>query len=117
MYAEKMKELEQHHNLEVIDERQNKEYNPQLAQIIGHAIVRINEAFSENNKDIVNVLGQQFIFEKGLKEFKQEGVKATKTEVKQLVTRNCFCPIHIGDLTPEERKKAQRALLLSLIHI
>ena len=32
-------------------------------------------------------------------------------EVKQLVTRNCFCPIHIGDLTPEERKKTQRALL------
>ena len=38
-------------------------------------------------------------------------MKATKTEVKQLITRNCFCPIHIGDLTPEERKKAQRALL------
>jgi len=66
------------------------------SRIIGYAIVRINKAFLENNKDIVNVLGQQFIFKKGLKEFKQEGMKATKTEVKQLVTRNCFCPIHIS---------------------
>ena len=106
-----MKELEQHHNIEVIDKRQNKEYNPLLAEIIGQAIVRINEIFSQNTSNVVNVFGQQYIFKKGLKEFKQDGVKATTKEVKQLHTRNCFTPVHIKGLTPEERKKAQHALL------
>ena len=73
--------------------------------------MRINEAFSQNNGDVVNVFRQQYIFEKGLKEFKQDGVKATKKEVKQLHAQICFTPVHVKDLTPKERKKAQHTLL------
>ena len=57
MYEEQVRELEECHNIEVVDLRQTQEYNPQLAQIIGQTIVHINEQCSENNNDVVNVGG------------------------------------------------------------
>ena len=54
---------------------------------------------------------QQCILQKGLKKFGQEGRKAAVKEADQLHKRNCFTPISVGELTPEEKKKAQEALM------
>ena len=53
--------------------------------------------------------GQQYLLEKGLKVFGQEGRDACVKEVDQLNNRNAFEPILIGDMSKSKRKKAQRA--------
>ena len=48
---------------------------------------------------------------KGLKKFGDRGEVATYNELEQLHKRTCFSPIHIADMTKEEKRKAQAALL------
>ena len=47
---------------------------------------------------------------KGLLKFGEEGREAATKEIKQLHDRKCFEPINIGDLSNNERRKAQVAL-------
>ena len=54
---------------------------------------------------------QQYILQKGLKVFGQKGHSAAKKELEQLDKRICFYPVAINEMTSEERKKAQQALM------
>jgi hypothetical protein len=54
--------------------------------------------------------GQQYLLDKGLKKFGERGVKSTESEIGQLNDRKCFRPVHICDMTNDERRKAQIAL-------
>ncbi|MGC8483972.1 MAG: hypothetical protein ACP5OE_10065, partial [Thermodesulfobium sp.] len=49
--------------------------------------------------------GQQFILQKGLKKFKKAGEDAASRELEQLHIRNCFTPVDVTKLSPEEKKK------------
>ena len=54
---------------------------------------------------------QQFLLNKGLKVFGEKGNQASIKELDQLYRRNCFTPISISNMTVEERRKAQVALM------
>ncbi len=56
-------------------------------------------------------LGQQYIVNKGLKLFGDRGKKAALKELNQLHVRECFAPILISELTPEEKKKVQECIM------
>ena len=55
--------------------------------------------------------GQQYLINKGIKIFGEAGATAATKELDQLHRRHCFEPIHVKDLTPSERRKAQTALM------
>ena len=54
--------------------------------------------------------GQQYMLEKGLKKFGDKGIESTKKEIGQLHDRKLFRPVHVKDITSNERRKAQIAL-------
>ena len=54
---------------------------------------------------------QQHLLHEGLKLFGEEGEKASIKEADQLHRRTCFKGIRVSDLTPDEKRKAVRALM------
>ena len=54
---------------------------------------------------------QQYILQRGMKKFGQHGADAASKELNQLHRRNCFTPIDMVTLTPEERRKSVDALM------
>ena len=107
---ELFEQIEQCHNLMTSEGSDTVEYNPDLAQIIGQIMVDINSSVTRRGLDIVETFAQQYMLERGLKKFGNEGEKATYKEMEQLHKRRCFTPISVKELTKEEKKKAQRAL-------
>ena len=55
---------------------------------------------------------QQHYLNKGLKIFGEDGKEAVKTELRQLLKRNCFAPRSIKDLTQTQLDRAQDAMML-----
>ena len=90
-------------NEDVCDE----EYKTELAMVIARFMVEINSKATVKGASYA----QQYILQKGLKVFGGRGTKAATKEVDQLHQRTCFTPMHIGALTPSERKKAMEALM------
>ncbi len=54
-------------------------------------------------------VARQYLIQKGLKVFGEEGRKALLKEMDQLHRRNCFTPRSIADMTVIERRRAQQA--------
>ena len=97
--------IEEAHNLFHTAEQVN-EYDPEDAMLIARLIGDINHHYFSGEQH-----SQQYILEKGLKKFGKRGEDATLKEVRQLHSRRCFQPTLVKNLTNNERKKAQRALL------
>ena len=101
--------LEQCHNIATTpDPNIDQEYNMAMATIIARFITDIN-AMATN--DAAN-FGPQYLFHKGLKKFGKSGEDAALKELTQLHTRLCFTPIDVDDMTAEEKRKAQPAIML-----
>ena len=77
----------------------------------GMVLARIINDFQEGVTISGYSYAQQYLLSKGLKIFGDKGMKASTKELDQLYRRNCFIPISISDMTVEERKKAQVALM------
>ena len=58
---------------------------------------------------------QQFYLNKGLKVFQENGEKAAKKELDQLVRRHCWRPMDVKDMTPEERKNGKRVIYVLIL--
>ena len=101
--ADLMKDLEHCHNM-MVDKNPNNyiEYDCQIAGVAARHIHLQNEKAC---------LGPQYILQRGLKKFGDEGKEAAKKEMKQLHDRECFKPILISELTATEKAKAQEALM------
>ena len=78
-----------------------------MAAVIASIIVDINSRATADGASFA----QQHILQKGLKIFGERGAQASKKEMTQLHERNCFTPIDPNELTPDEKKKAQQALM------
>ena len=83
------------------------EYSPQLAMVIARVMSDINSKSTAHGASFA----QQYIFEKGLKKFKQRGSDAAAKELDQLHRRNCFSPLDVSKMTPQEKRKAMEALM------
>ena len=83
------------------------EYNPNLAMVIARVMSDINSKSTAHGASFA----QQYIFEKGLKKFKQRGSDAAAKELDQLHRRNCFSPLDVSKMTPQEKRKAMDALM------
>ena len=92
--------LEHNHNI-IHQTAQKVEYTETEAQVMGMIIGTLREY----------CFAQQYLVNKGLKIFGKRGRAAVIKEMKQLHDRTCFEPISIKDLTPDEKKKAMKALM------
>ena len=79
--------------------------------VMAQAIADINNSVTRDGIEHAKVFAQQYMLGKGLKKFGERGKEATMKELDQLHRRTCFTPIHVKDMSEEEKKKAQAALL------
>jgi hypothetical protein len=99
------------HNLQFqqCGSRNNYDYTDVEAILIARCMMQIRDKFKTN-------AGMQFMqqhyLNKGLKIFGDEGQEAVDAELEQLLKRNCFAPEYIGNLTDQERERAQEAMML-----
>jgi hypothetical protein len=103
-------ELEYHDNLisqNEPDEDQSKEYSPSDAMLMARLIYDLNTRVVREGASFA----QQYLLNKGLNIFGQEGQDASKKEIDQLHRRSCFTPKSIAKMTQIERRKAQQALM------
>ncbi|MGC9293621.1 MAG: hypothetical protein ACP5EP_13150, partial [Acidobacteriaceae bacterium] len=84
-----------------------EEYNQQYAMLIAKCMAEINAKATMYG----SCYGQQFILQKGLKKFKKAGEDAAGKELEQLHKRNCFTPMDVTKLSPEEKRKTMEALM------
>ena len=83
------------------------EYTPHEAAVLGMYINHLNTVDMKTGYSF----GQQYMFEKGLKVFGDRAWNGGMKELTQLNDREVFAPTLVNDLTPEEKEKAQEALL------
>ena len=87
--------------------KEDVEYTPKLAMVISHVMRNIkNKKMAEGES-----FGQQYILQKGLKKFGDRGSKAATKEMDQLQQINCFTPIDVAELKPQEKRKAMEYLM------
>ena len=91
---QKMEMLEQSHNIITDNSHLTEEYTPQMAMILARLIIDINAKATSKGASFA----QQYPLQKGLKLFKERGVKATTKELDQLIKRVCFTPISIAEV-------------------
>jgi len=96
--------LERKHNLMTQTKSAvDMEYNAMEAIVLAQFMKEIdNQGFS---------FIQQYFLDKGLRKFGDRGHAAAYKEVKQLNNRDTFKPLAIGEMTPQEKRKAMEALL------
>jgi Reverse transcriptase (RNA-dependent DNA polymerase) len=104
------RKLEYCHNLTAQvhpNPRQDREYDSSLALVIARIIDDISKKVSMFGAQF----GQQHMLHKGLKVWGERGSTAASKEMNQLHDRNCFSPVSVADMTPQERAKAMEMLM------
>ena len=83
------------------------EYDQDKAMIIAFIMADINHKAMSQGYSFY----QQYALKKGLTKFWEEGVKAAKKEIRQLLQRVCFAPVDVSKLTLSGLKEAVEALM------
>ena len=92
-------------------EHQKEECDPNLAGVMAMIIHSLKEKI-DSRMDRSNSFAQQYILQKGLKIFGEQGEKAANKEVKQMHDRVCWEPIDISTMMQSEKRKVVEAMLL-----
>jgi hypothetical protein len=97
--------LELQHNLFVSGAQlANKlEYSPQMALVAARFIDEIKMKVNQQGASFA----QQYVLQKGLKQFGERGNQGARKEADQLHRRNCFRPVDVASLT---RKRSTKLL-------
>jgi hypothetical protein len=101
--------LELLHNLfmQSTSDENKIEYSETMAMVAARVIVEIQHRASTKGVSFA----QQYLLKKGLQKFGERGEAAALKEMDQLHQRKCFSPLDVSKLTPDERAKAQEALM------
>jgi hypothetical protein len=107
---EEWQRLEQCHNL-IAQVHPNPDedmtYAPEMAMVFPRIMSDINSQTTIKGASFA----QQYIIQCGLKKFRKLGANAATKEIDQLHRRNCFTPVDVALMTPEERRKSVDALM------
>jgi hypothetical protein len=91
--------------------QQEEQYSLETAKVIAMTICHMNEKFGHLDEEEAYQFVQSYSLKKGIQEFGERGKKAATKEMKQLHDRTVFQPIHVQDLTADERNKAMESLI------
>ena len=88
------------------------EYDEDIAKYAAMLLQHLNEReiSREERQEGYNLL-VTYSLQKGIKKFGDKGYESAKSEMKQLHDRNCWTPIQISTMTPQEKKKALESLI------
>ena len=105
------KDKEIRHNLmfQQVGQDRRTDYSAERARLIAQTMQQIKDRV--NSFDGVSFI-QQYYITKGLKVFGDKGHEAAMKELDQLVKRNCWSPIDVAAMTPQEKKRAVDAMML-----
>ena len=78
--------------------QEDVEYNAMHAMLIARVMEDINSKVLIQGASFA----QQYILKKGLKVFGDQGQQASTKEMDQLHRQNCFMPISVKEMMPEE---------------
>jgi hypothetical protein len=98
---EEWQRLEQCHNLLAQvhpNPDQDRTYTPAMAMVIARIMSDINSQTTIKGANFA----QQYIIQCGLEKFGKLGADAATKEMDQLHRHNCFTPVDIAKMTPEE---------------
>ena len=84
------------------------EYSEENSRVIASLMYDIHSGATRRGLQF----SQQLMFHRGRRRWGEKADEAAQKELDQLHRRNCFTPIDPADLTPEEKKKAQTAMML-----
>ena len=109
-YLQTLERKEKIHNLRVNDifGDRKAEYSRETGKVIARHIHHIRNLIVRKETSHAT----QYMLKKGLKIFGEDGVKASKAELTQMHQRICFKPELVKNLTPMERKRAMRGLMI-----
>ena len=111
-----MLNIEANYNLLLDAKNENlkvKEYVPKEAEVVARLMTAINDNVMQTGVTGVKaVFGQQYVIQKGLKEFGDAARVGAMKELDQLHKRNCFSPIEVNKMTPKEKCKAKNGIML-----
>ena len=103
-----LERLEQQHNMTPVGEYESIEYTEEDSRVVASLMHDIYSGVSRRGLQF----SQQLMFHRGRKRFGKRADDAATKELDQLHRRNCFTPIDPANLTPEEKKRAQTAMML-----
>ena len=109
------KELEASHNISTVDLEnvECQEYGPEQAVLAARIMTGINNyIMREGAPEDEKAYGQQYVIQKGIKMYGEDAINAAMKELDQLHKRQCFTPVSIKDMTPEELERAQNGIML-----
>jgi len=81
-------------------------YDDQYALVIAMFILQLNDKALNDHTFV-----QTYNLNQGIKKFGDKGEQAAFKEVDQLHQRECFKPINVNDLTPDQRQKVLKTLI------
>lgn len=98
------------HNIKTPEQR-TEEYDVETAAIIAKVMLHIQLSTAGMTTDEAYSFIQTYSIDRGIKEFGERGWSAGVKEMSQLHNREVFAPIHVHELTEEEKKKALESLM------
>jgi hypothetical protein len=90
---------------------QQEEYSIETARVIAMTICHMNIKMESLLEEEKISHAQTYSLKKGLKTFGERGADAATGKMKQLHDRAVFHPIHVNDLTDEEKDRAMESLI------
>ena len=105
-----LEQLENRHNLfsqTIMSPKEEQFYDEATAAVACEIMCDIHYRSSADGVSFA----QQYLLKKGLQKFGDGGYHAATKELDQLHKRNCFSPLDVSAMTPEEKRKAMEALM------
>ena len=103
-----IKKPQKYMHLNITKQNNQEEYGLTSAKIIAFGIHKHNERVTKNK---CITCSQTYNLKQGIKEFGKEGEQAVTKEMKQLLDRSVFSPIHPHKMSDSEQKKAMESLI------
>ena len=102
--------LEMCHNIitQAVDKKNNVKYAQDQAVVIAQVMVDIRESVTAHGSSFA----QRYSYKKGVKALGEAAKIGAYNEADQMHKRNAFEPIHVKDMSEQEKRKAQIGLML-----
>jgi hypothetical protein len=101
--------------MQAAEDKVEPPYDAEEARVLAMLIDQISQRLNASHQEQHTITGVQHLvtysLNKGIKKFGQRGHAVAEKEMRQLHDRDCFHPIDVNSLNPQEQKRALESLL------
>jgi hypothetical protein len=87
-----------------------EEYSQDTALVVAKFMVELNDKVDASGVDDYTFV-ETYSLRKGLQKFGERGYDAAVGEMRQMHDRTAFKPVHVADMTPQEKQRALDSLI------